>query len=133
MKCFSIPPLGGRVAVCLLWLSTTYLFGQAVKEDRNYYPQKQKTEKTKLSFRQTPFVFSPYLSYKEQKKMQMAKKQIGGITFTVKKKRAKDDALGNYKRPILISKSKKNSFEQNVVADTSKPFIRYEFPDSTSK
>lgn len=133
MKFFSNPYLGRGVCIYLLWLSTTYSFSQTAKEDRNYYPRAKKTEKIRISAHQTPFLFSPHLPYKEQKKIQMARKQVGGITFTIKRKRESSRSLENYKRPNLLSKSGKNLEQKRVIADTSKPYIRYEFPDSTSK
>lgn len=123
--------LGGW-AVALLLLSAP-LHAQTVKENRNNYPKPlPQTEKLTLSVqRAEPFIFSPHLSYKEQKQIQVAKKKAGGITFVLKSsnfssgKKSRD----NYKRPTLNTDSTPISSEQRI-ADTTAPFVRYEWTDS---
>jgi len=138
MNLFSTVPLSKGLVVCLLVLSAALSHGQMTKEERNHYPQVQKIQKIEIFVRKPIYIFSPYLSYKEQKKIQMARKKIGGITFSVESSR-KNGANGhlssNYKRPHSLSKSKKLPPEKTTTAevDTAKPFVRYEFPDSTRK
>lgn len=132
MKYFSSPRLGARVVGCLLWLTTGSLLAQPLKEDRNNYPRPQKNQKVEVLVRQKPFVFSPHLSYKEQKAMQMAQKKVGGITFSVKTLRSKQGQTANYKRPNLFSKQRRLSGE-SLIADTTAPYVRYELSDSTNR
>jgi hypothetical protein len=132
MKHFSSPRLGVRVVGCLLWLYAGSLLAQPLKEDRNNYPRPQKNQKTEVLVRQKPFVFSPHLSYKEQKAMQMAKKKVGGITFTVKTLRRNQGNATNYKQPNLFSKPRRLSGESRM-ADTTAPYVRYELSDSTNR
>ena len=135
MKHYSTPRLGAGVAACLLWLCTSSSFAQMVKEDRNNYPQPQKIKKLEIQVRKAPFIFSPHLSYKEQKEIQMAKKKIGGITFTVRsssKNQASKSTSANYKQPNLFRKSKQ-SITEKAIPDTTAPYVRYELSDSTNR
>ena len=123
--------LGGW-AVALLLLSST-LCAQTTKENRNNYAKPlPKTDKIKFSVQQQaePFIFSPHLSYKEQKQIQVAKKKIGGITFVVKPSRTNNNSSTNYKRPTPNTRAKSPSPEQ-YTADTTAPFVRYELTDSS--
>ncbi|MEI7585314.1 hypothetical protein [Runella sp.] len=132
MKHFSSPRLGARAVGCLLWLYTGSLFAQPLKEDRNNYPRPQKNQKVEVLVRQKPFVFSPHLSYKEQKAMQMTKKRVGGITFSVKTLKRTQENSGNSKHLNLFSKPRRLSGE-SLIADTTALFIRYELSDSTNR
>ena len=132
MKHYSTPRLGAGVAACLFWLCISSSFAQMVKEDRNNYPQPQKIEKVEVLVRNAPFIFSPHLSYKEQKAMQMAKKKIGGITFTVKTLKKQQGNSANYKQPNLFSKPPRSS-GKNFIADTTAPYVRYELSDTTNR
>jgi hypothetical protein len=125
--------LGGW-AVALLLLSST-LCAQTAKENRNNYAKPlPKTDKIKFSVQQQaePFIFSPHLSYKEQKQIQVAKKKIGGITFVVKPTRANSNgnSSANYKRQTPNTRARSASSEQ-YIADTTAPFVRYELTDSS--
>lgn len=135
MKHYSTPRLGAGVVACLLWLCTSSSFAQMVKEDRNNYPQPQKIKKVEVLVRKAPFIFSPHLSYKEQKEIQMAKKKIGGITFTVRsssQNQASKNASANYKQPNLFRKPKQ-SITEKATPDTTAPYVRYELSDSTNR
>lgn len=132
MKHFSSPRLGARAVGCLLWLYTGSLFAQPLKEDRNNYPHPQKNQKVEILIRQKPFVFSPHLSYKEQKAMQMARKKVGGITFSIRTLRRPQGNSGNYKHPNLFSKPQRLSGE-SLIADTTAPYVRYELSDTTNR
>lgn len=132
MKYFvSFRPGGWAVALFLL---SGPLFAQPVKENRNNYAKPlPKTEKFTLSVaRAEPFIFSPHLSYKEQKQIQLAKKKVGGITFVVKSSRSTNfkNANANYKRPTLIQNPTLKGTE-HFLADTAAPFVRYELKDSS--
>lgn len=115
-----------------LFLLSAPLYAQQVKENRNNYPKPlPKTEKLTLSVAHTePFIFSPHLSYKEQKQIQLAKKKVGGITFVVKSSRS-GNSNANYKRPALNQKPK-GVLPERFIADTAAPFIRYELKDSSA-
>ncbi|HAK75612.1 MAG TPA: hypothetical protein DCM71_01555 [Runella sp.] len=116
--------------MCLLWVLNSHLSNaQHNKEDRNNYPSPQNNPKTTIKVDKVPFVFSPHLSYKEQKQIQMSKKQVGGITFAVKSVKSQPT---NYKQPTLRSKNKFQKKSQ-MVADTSAPYVRYELSDSTDQ
>jgi hypothetical protein len=132
MKHFLSPRLGARVVGCLVWLSTGPLFAQPLKEDRNNYPHPQKKQKVEILIRQKPFVFSPHLSYKEQKAMQMARKKAGGITFTIRTLKRSQGNSANYKHPDLWPKQRRLSGE-SLIADTTAPYIRYELSDTTNR
>jgi hypothetical protein len=136
MKHFSTPRLGARAAACLLWLCFSPSFAQMVKEDRNNYPQPQKIKKVELLVPKAPFVFSPHLSYKEQKQIQMAKNKVGGITFIVKSSRKSQitkNASANYKQPNLFRKPKQFTPAEKSIADTTAPYVRYELSDTTNQ
>ncbi|AEI50728.1 hypothetical protein [Runella slithyformis] len=120
----------GGWAVALLLLSAP-LYAQPVKENRNNYAKPlPKTEKLTLSVaRVEPFIFSPHLSYKEQKQIQVAKKKVGGITFVVKSTRSGNNNA-NYKRPPMIQRPTLMGTD-HFLADTSAPFIRYELKNAS--
>ncbi len=122
---------GGWVAVFIM-LSTS-LYAQPVKENRNNYPKPlPETQKLELSVqRAKPFIFSPHLSYKEQKQIQLAKKKVGGITFVVRSSKSVfgKSSSNNYKRPVPGVHSRSSASEQ-LIADTTAPFVRYELTDS---
>lgn len=122
----SFRPGGWAVALFLL---SGPLFAQPVKENRNNYAKPlPKTDKLTLSVaRIEPFIFSPHLSYKEQKQIQLAKRKVGGITFLLKSSRLRNS---NYKRPGLSPKSS-SVMPTQFIADTSAPFIRYEVKDTS--
>lgn len=125
----SFRPGGWAVALFLL---SAPLFAQPVKENRNNYAKPlPKTEKLTFSVaRAEPFIFSPHLSYKEQKQIQVAKKKVGGITFVVKSSNRSGNPSANYKRPPMIQKPTLKGTE-HFLADTSAPFIRYELKNAS--
>ena len=131
MKIFAALRPGVSVVVCLLGLYAGSLPAQPAKEDRNYYPQPQKNKKSSVLVRQAPFVFSHYLSYKEQKTIQLARKKAGGITFTVKTRKNHQTSL-NYKHPYLLTKPQR-SLGEIRMADTIAPFVRYDLSDTTNQ
>ncbi len=136
MRHFSTPRWGARVAACLLWLCFSSSFAQMVKEDRNNYAQPQKIKKVEMLVHKAPFVFSPHLSYKEQKQIQMAKNKVGGITFTVKSSRKSQiakNASANYKQPNLFRKPKPSTLTEKAIPDTTAPYVRYELSDTTNQ
>ncbi|WP_428660292.1 hypothetical protein [Runella sp.] len=123
--------LGGWAAA--LFLLSAPLLAQQVKENRNNYPKPlPKVEKLTLSVhRAEPFIFSPHLSYKEQKQIQLAKKKAGGITFVLKSSGSFSGkkSTDNYKRPTINTNPTLTPSEQRI-ADTTAPFVRYEWTDS---
>ncbi|WP_028666661.1 hypothetical protein [Runella zeae] len=124
MKFFTSFRIGGWIV--LFVMSTHLLNAQKVKEDRNNYAKPQTIDKIQLR-RAAPFVYSPHISYKEQRQMQLAKKKMGGITFVVKSRRT---TSANYKQQNFQPKSRHSSNTERFVADSSAPFVRYEFSDS---
>ncbi|MFN8349449.1 MAG: hypothetical protein U0X91_30895 [Spirosomataceae bacterium] len=131
MKIFPSLRSRARVAVFLFGLYAGTLPAQPNKEDRNYYPTPPKNKKVGVLVRQAPFVFSPYLSYKEQKTIQMGQKKAGGITFTVKTRR-RSRASANYKQPHLQNTPRQIPGEIRIV-DTIAPFVRYDLSDTTNR
>jgi hypothetical protein len=134
MKRISTPCLGAAV-VFLLWLCAHSTDAQPLKEDRNYYPKPQPIKKSEIVIDKSPFIFSPHLSYKEQKKIQMARKKVGGITFTIKTKKnqASQGHAYHYKQPRFFPRRKGGSTPETIITDTSEPYIRYELSDTTQR
>ncbi|MFN4147649.1 MAG: hypothetical protein ACK4GN_17625 [Runella sp.] len=115
------------VAVCLVFSSCS-LYAQVAKEDRNNYPRATKTSKnTTYVTREAPFVYSPHLSYREQKELQMAKKKVGGITWVVRSPRGKKPK--NEKQPTFDSKTSNTNPELTQVEGTL-PVTRYVLSDT---
>ncbi len=126
----TLTPCKSMAVMCLLWvLSGSFAYTQHNKEDRQNYPSPQNNPKSTLKVDKAPFVFSPHLSYKEQKQIQMTKKRVGGITFSVKSVQSQPT---NYKQPRLSSKSRTPK-KVNIPADTSAPYVRYELRDTTDQ
>ena len=120
MTSFSYHRVKAVVFVCAyLVLFTPY--AQTNKEDRNYYPKPQPIKKSELKIQAAPIVFSPHLSYREQKKMYLASKKAGGITFLVKSRRSK---VTNYKQPTNRP-SKVASEEPTTNTDATESYTRY--------
>jgi hypothetical protein len=134
MKSITTPRFAA-VAVCLLWLSAHSTDAQLLKEDRNNYPKPQPLKKSEMVIDKSPFIFSPHLSYKEQKKIQMAKKKVGGITFTIKTKKIQTSQghAYHYKQPRFLPRRKGDIAPETVSRDTSEPYIRYELSDTTQQ
>ena len=126
----TLTPCKSVAVMCLLWvMSAHFSSAQHNKEDRQNYPSPQNNPKTILKIDKAPFVFSPHLSYKEQKQIQVAKKRVGGISFSVKTVKSQPS---NYKQPMIRPRSK-SSNKGNFLADTSAPYIRYELSDTTEQ
>ena len=114
----TLTPCKSMAVMCLLWvLSGSFAYTQHNKEDRQNYPSPQNNPKSTLKV------------YKEQKQIQMTKKRVGGITFSVKSVQSQPT---NYKQPRLSSKSRTPK-KVNIPADTLAPYVRYELRDTTDQ
>jgi hypothetical protein len=107
----------------MTYVAVNQAIAQVNKEDRNNYPQSKPVKKKEWKVQKAPVVFSPHLSYREQKQMQLARQKVGGVTFYVNSKKQTN---ANYKQPNSGSSSKSKAVAVQVFPDTTAPYKRYD-------
>lgn len=123
MSFLSSRKCGLGLALTMLYLGLNQAVAQTNKEDRNNYPQPKPVKKNEWKLKKAPMVFSPHLSYREQKQMQLAKKKIGGVTFYVNSKKT---TTTNYKQPYSTPTNAHKKAVAAIVPDTAAPYKRYD-------